>query len=157
MRLTQRGLPIRWVLLLCLLLVLGCGVKQKGPTGQAFELGRQDVLSGEFESGIQRLERFLDEHHGHDLAVRANFLIAKAHLGLGDYAAAKQWFNHVIEQHPATEEAHKAKFKLAMLSVLQGDREDARQRLESLRMEAGPYAPEVVAWLEYLEAAGAAE
>lgn len=133
--------------------VSGCGAKVAAPSGK-FHEGRDALMHGRFDEAIAALNEHLKRHPQGELAARATFLIGKCHLGKGDFTASERWFEKTIQQFPATEEAHKAKYKIAIVKLLTGDAVDAESRFESLAQEAdGPYTPEAVAMAKYLSEA----
>ena len=144
---------MKLLLALCVTFVAGCGrAPVKGAVGKEFDTARSQILRSNFQEAVVKMESFYDDHRDHELASRASFLIAKAHMGLNDFAESKRWFETTISRYPNSEEAHKSKFKLAMLAVMQEEDAQAIQLLEMIRdTSPGPYAPEVRAWLNHLE------
>ena len=142
------------LLLQVLLCASGCRPPQKkagtSEIANQFNEARDLVHNSEFAEAERALSQFLSEHPSHKLASRARFLMAKTYMGLNDLPNATLGFEATIRDYPDSEEAHKSKFKLAMLSVLQEDKVRAAAQLESLRGEVGAYAPEVEAWLAKL-------
>ncbi|MEZ6138531.1 MAG: tetratricopeptide repeat protein [Pirellulaceae bacterium] len=133
--------------------VLGCGVQphEHGKVGLEFEAARSLVINGKFAEATQRLTQFIKDHPEHHLAPRATFLLGKSALGSGDLEAAETWFSKTTERFPDSEEAHKAKFKLALVSLLRQNEDDARARFEALAADAdGPYTPEATALARFL-------
>jgi TolA-binding protein len=110
------------------------------------------MMRGEYEPAIQKLQVYLREKPNGKLASRASFLIAKAYLGLGKTGESRQQFEQTIRKYADSEEAHKSKYKLAMLSMLGGDHDDARKRFAALTGKpSGTLVPEAAAMLRYLD------
>lgn len=131
----------------------GCGEAPQGKPGQQFEQAREAVIRGEFVSAARQLESFVEQHHDHPLAGRATFLLAKSYLGQGELALSQRWFERTRDRFPQTEEAHKAKFKLAMIELLRDEPRRAFEQFRQLAQAAdGPYTPEAAAWSRFLEA-----
>jgi TolA-binding protein len=132
-------------------LLSGCG-GGAGPSPGKFHEGRTALMQGKFQTAIDLLTEHLLRHPAGDLAGRASFLIGKAHLGLGDWNAAETWFQNTIDKYPQTEEAHKARFKIALAKMLQGETADAQRRFAELaEQREGPYTPEAVALARFLD------
>ena len=133
--------------------VAGC-IKQQPRSGAAgsFTAGRQALMRGEFEQAIKYLEAYRRQGKAGALASRATFLMAKSYLGLNDFAAAREWFERTISEYGHSEEAHKARYKLAMISLMQGEMHDARRRFQELvDRPSGTLVPEATAMLQYLD------
>ena len=135
---------------LLLSFVLGCS-EEKGDAASKFAAARAKVHRAEFSQAIRELKTFLQDHPGHDLGSRAHFLIAKSEMGRNDFDEAAAWFTKTASQFPSSDEAHKAKFKLAMLSLLRGERQRALEQLRKMTDSNGSYAPEISAWMLHLE------
>jgi len=110
-------------------------------------------MAGRFEPAMDALQGYLNDQPNGPLASRASFLIAKAHLGLGQFDDARQQFEVTIQKFPQSAEAHKSQYKLAVLSLMQGDKDDARRRFIDLTSTpSGTLVPEATAWLKTLDA-----
>ena len=135
---------------LLILAVAGCESRRQ-PDPQ-FTSGRTALARGQYQSAIETLDGYLQQHRKSRLASRASFLIGKAQLGLGNHDAARGQFERTIENYGDSEEAHKSHYKLAVLSLIEGDRTAARQRFERLVTNpAGPLVPESAMMLRYLD------
>jgi TolA-binding protein len=146
--LDRTGLLLGFVLTLG---VLGCGTDDRGKVAREFDVARKLMTSGKFDSAATKLEEFLENHPTHELAGRATFLLAKSHLGRSRFDESKKWFNRTIQRFPESEEAHKAKFKLAVIELLSGNLADAEQQFETLATQSeGPYVPEAQAFSRFL-------
>ena len=125
---TISGKQLAAVLLPSLLLsglIVGCGAKKA--LDPQFTAGRQALMGGQYQPSIQKLEAYLRDKPNGGLSSRASFLIAKAYMGLGKFDDSRKRFEQTIQQYRDSEEAHKARYKLAVLSLIEGDREDARR------------------------------
>jgi TolA-binding protein len=140
------------LMLCCNCLCSGCKNPSRGAVAAQFDAARALLLRGRFEMARKALTDFVEEHSSHHLAGRATFLLAKSYTGLEDFDNAQLWFSRTIERFPKSEEAHKARFKLAMVDLLCDDTDSAKQKLARLLEAAnGPYVPEARAFLTYLE------
>jgi TolA-binding protein len=132
----------------------GCGGAKAAPSPERFHEGRAALMQAKFPRAIEQLSEHLEKHPEGDLAGRATFLIGKAHLGLGDWAAAETWFEKTMQKFPNTEEAHKAQYKIAVVKLLQGETAEAKKRFAELAEHPnGSYTPEAVAMTRYLDQA----
>jgi TolA-binding protein len=130
--------------LISLMILIGCG--QHSSSGE-FESIRQIVCQGRFADAIPKLKAYEGQHQS-----RAGLFLGKAHLGLGDLEAARQTFTATVRDFPDSLEAHKCRYKLALLSLLKGDSAAARVQFAELSNEAnGPLVAEAKAMAEYLE------
>jgi TolA-binding protein len=121
-------------------------------TGDHFLQGRKAVTQGRFQKAIPLLRRYLEVAPKGKHASRALFFIGKADIGLGEYDKAQAVFASLIRDWPATLEAKKAQYKLAMLDLWRGNTDNARKRLTAMTSHPdSPLAPEATAMLRYLE------
>ena len=110
-------------------------------------------MRGQFATAIESLDGYLAEHPHGELASRASFLMAKAYIGLNEIDNARSQFERTIRDYPDTNEAHKSQYKLAFLSLLEGDDDDARERFARIAdSPAGTLVPEAMAMIRYLDA-----
>lgn len=127
----------------------GCDTSSTATT--AFHQGRNSLMQSNFKAADDQLAAFLKQYPNHTLASRAIFLRGKAAIGEGDFAAATQFFNQTIKLHPKSEEAHKARYKVAFVKLLTGERTGAMKAFESLRHDSpGTLVPEAVAFAKLL-------
>jgi len=130
--------------LVSLMMLIGCG---QNPSSGQFESIRQLVCVGRFADAIPKLKAYNGQHQS-----RAGLFLGKAHLGLGDLAKARQAFSDTVRDFPQSLEAHKCRYKLALLSLLQGDSVSAKE--EFMKMSArpdGPLVAEAAAMAEFVE------
>lgn len=75
--------------------------------GAQLDLGRIDVLDGDFDSAILRFNRLVDELRLGDVAERARFELARVHFYRGEFDAARTLLN-VLEVNTSTDVANDA-------------------------------------------------
>jgi TolA-binding protein len=137
---------------LVLFTFIGCGAQQKKPLDPRFDQGRKLLSTGDYKQSMKSLQSYLDAKPDGGLASRASFLIAKNHMGLGQSEDAAKQFKLTIKKYAKSDEAHKSKYKLAMLSFLNGDHDDARKQFQELvDKPTGTLVPESAAMLRYLD------
>ncbi len=137
----------------CLTLA-GCGAAPgRHPNAhQQFEAIRLKVIHGDYQASITELRAFLKDHPGSKDASRASFFIAKAWIGLGKLDEASRQFQATIASYPESEEAHKSRYKLAMIDLWQGRSAQALDAFETLAANpSGPLAPEAAGFAAYLK------
>ena len=67
-------------------------------------------------------------------------------------AITRRWCEWTIREHATTLEAHKCRYKLAVLAMIQGDHADALKRFGQLADQAdGPLAAEATAMRDFLK------
>ncbi len=109
------------------------------------------VATGRYEHAIAHLQGYLAEFPKGKNAARAALFIGKAQLGLGRLADAETAFEAAEKAYPESLEAHKSRYKLALIAMLQGDRREARSMFAELaRYPNGTLAPESAAMLRFL-------
>jgi len=149
-------LPIQLLVVAASLLMVlpfaGCDKPTRGATNHQFDSIRTMVTRGKYQEAIPKLEAFLKENPKSKDASRAGLFLGKAHLGLGDLDAASAAFEATIRDYPNSLEAHKSRYKLAVISLLQDDPEGALKRFSQLAEKPdGPLAPEAAAMTSYLK------
>jgi len=133
----------------------GCSRAAKLPKNKRgsaeFEAIRLRVTHGEYREAVPQLTAFIDANPSHPDASRAGMFIGKCMMAQGDLPAARQAFETTIETYPGTAEDHKCRYKLALLTLLEGDRQGAINQFETLaNTPGGPLAPEATAMAAYL-------
>lgn len=112
---------------------------------------RELVTRGDYSLAAPLLEQYLKEHPGGEHASRAGLFLGKARLGLGQHDRAREAWELTRRDYAATLEGHKARYKLALLSMLEGDPETARAAFQAMADQPdGPLAPEAGALAHYL-------
>ena len=135
-----------------LLVASGCG-KQSSAERDAFLAGREQVTIGNYQEGIAQLSAFLTAHPQGRYSSRAQFFIAKAHLGLDDLVNARLHYEQCIALYPDTDEAHKSRFKIALIDMVEGHTDRAMDTMRELAAAPdGPLAAEAHLLSQYLEA-----
>ena len=116
-----------------------------------FGAARALVVNGEYQRAIASLTDFARQHPNSKHASRAGLFLFKANLALGNIPAARQWCEWTIERFPQSLEAHKCAYKLAMISMLEGEDEDALRQFGVLaNRPCGPLAAEATAMVRFL-------
>lgn len=120
-------------------------------SADSFTKGRTVVTVGNYTDAIVHLNEYLKKNPEGKDASRAHFFIAKAQLGLGDFTSARETFERIQVSFPASLEAHKSRYKLAMLDLVEGNRERALSIFRDLANQPdGPLAPEAKMMAEFL-------
>ena len=118
-----------------------------------FEAIRSLVTSGKYTEAKPKLEVFLKEKPEHPDASRAGLFLGKVNLALGDMDAAKKAFEMTATKYSGSLEDHKSRYKLAVIAMLEGNKEDAILRFGALADKPdGPLAAESMAMRKYLQA-----
>lgn len=158
LRVSVRPSTHQLIPLAILLAVLGTGCgganapAGRGAGGGDFTSGRELVCRGEFDKGIGKLEEYLKDEPRGKFASRAQFFVAKAHMGKLDLDAATTAFQKTIDDHAGSLEAHKARYKLAQILLLQGDEKGALAAFEKIvAKQDSPLVPEATAYADHLE------
>lgn len=146
---------MRWMLhtLVAVTLSLGAGsCRGAEASGDDFHRGRQAVIEGRFDEALPLLRGYLKAKPSGKHASRAALHEGKALLGAGRYAEAEQAFERCRTQYGHTLEGHKCEYKLALVAMLSGKKDLAKQRFGALAGSAkGPYTPESKAMVRYLK------
>ena len=131
-----------------LLAVSGCG---RSNDAKQFHDARNLLIGGKYDQALPALDAYLETNSEGKFRSRAQFLIAKAQLGRGNLKEAKAAFVRTKNLYPQTLEAHKARYKLALVAMLEGRDQDAILQFERMaRAPEGPLAPEAGAMARYL-------
>ena len=140
------------VLLVLGLVAAGARCESSREGRDVFREGRRLVTVGHYEEALPVLERYLAEHPQGRQASRAGLFVGKAHLGLGELERAALAFEATARDYPDSLEAHKSRYKLALIALLRGERGDARARFAALaEAPDGPLAPEARAMRRMLD------
>lgn len=116
-----------------------------------FEEGREKAVNGEYRAAIVLLNDYLGGCPNCQESSRARFFIAKSYIGLGDLVRARVEFKTVIRDYPGSLEAHKSKYKLALIDLWEGRKEAARAEFARMAERPdGPLAPEASGMAAYL-------
>ncbi len=133
-----------------LLSLVGCESANDGSA--TFYQARQRLMRGEFAEADKQFTQFQSDHPTHSLASRAAFLQAKAQLGLGNLKLAESGFQETIRKYPQSEEAHKSRYKIALIALLRGQRADAAAKFQQIvDRKSGTLVPEAAAMLRMLQ------
>ncbi len=149
---TARGYRAARAILAMLLgfALLACGASREEK--RLFHEGRTLVTEGHYEASLPSLRQYLETYPRGSFASRAWLFLGKSEIALGRFAEARAAFDACISEFPESLEAHKSRYKLALLDLLEGDLDTARRRFEELRSHPdGPLAGEAAAFARYLE------
>ena len=140
-----------WCVLGTAVLIAACGRTGPKPAG-AFDQARELVTQARYQQAIPLLSDFRRRYPTSPDASRAGLFLGKAHLALGDFEEAKKEFQHTIQTYPQSLEAHKCRYKLALVAMLEGSPQRAVELFRKLTDKpAGPLVPEATAMVRYLE------
>ena len=118
-----------------------------------FPAARALVTRGAYEEAIPDLRQYLKDNPQGKNASRARLFLGKAYMGLGRLDQARIAFAETIEKHPGSLEAHKSRYKLAVIDLLEDKEVEAARRFERLAQQPdGPLAPEATAMAAHLRA-----
>lgn len=130
---------------------LSCGQNAPGAVGRNSFPGRDLVSAGRYEEAVTVLARSFADEPDAAHASRVGLFLGKAHLALGHVGEARDAFQATIRRYPDSLEAHKSRYKLALIDLIEGDEPGA---LESFRAMSerpdGPLAAEATAMTRYL-------
>lgn len=85
-----------------------------------------DLRSGNAESGVARLRRFASSNPRHPLADNALYFAGVGLMGLGDYKAAADAFDNLLDSHPAGDAVAQGLLRLAECRVRLSQPADAK-------------------------------
>ena len=139
----RRGLTAAVALLL--LSLAGCDDSRTGRSGadETFGEGRRLVTQGKYVEAVPLLEGYLAARPSGKHASRAQFFIGKAYIGMDQLEKAAAAFDEVVRGYPDSLEAHKARYKMALILLWQGKTDEARAQFAQLADSPdGPLAPE---------------
>lgn len=126
----------------------GCNNNQPN---EKFHHGRELLIKGDFDAADAELTDFENQNPNHALLSRARFLRAKSRLGAGELDEARRLFQDTIDRFPKSEEADKARFKIALIDFLRSDLPAAEQGFQTIVDQSGSiYAAEANAMLDML-------
>lgn len=140
---------MKFSLIITVLLVAltGCGDEP-----DLFKNGRQQIIAGNYDSGIQMLESYLLNYSKEAHASRAQFFLGKAYLGIGDLKQAQREFELTITNYPNSLEAQKSRYKIAFIAFLEDDRHAAIERFQEIAEDKrNPLRPEAIRMLGWLK------
>lgn len=139
--------------IVCVIAVAGinCDIVAPKQGNKLFHEGRGLVVTGQYSAAIPVLSKYMHLHPSGKHASRAGLFLGKAYLALGHTTKAAEIWALTAKNHPATLEGHKCRYKLALLLMLNGDREKAAEAFGRLADSPdGPLAPEAEAMRTFL-------
>lgn len=111
-----------------------------------FESIRLQVCRGNYRDAIPKLEAYSGQHES-----RAGLFLGKCWLGLDDFDKARGAFKTTIRNYPETLEAHKCRYKLALLLFMEGNQELAKEQFQQIAdRKDGPLVAEAGAFAKRL-------
>ena len=117
-----------------------------------FTEGREEVIEGDYQDGLDLLNKYLNENPEGTYASRAWLFVGKAHVGLKQYSQAKAAFRELASRFPDSLEGYKAQYKIAEIEMLMGNQEEARRLFEKmLEDKNGPFTAESQMYLDFLK------
>jgi TolA-binding protein len=136
------------------ILVCPVGCQQRGGRrgDPQFQQARQLAVDGKYDQAIASLQEYVRQNPNSENASRAGLFLFKAHFAQAEFPEAAEWCRWTIRVHPTSLEAHKCRYKLAVLSLVQGDTQEAIKLFDALaEAPDGPLAAEATAMRDYLE------
>jgi TolA-binding protein len=136
------------LLLAAVLILVGCQSGADDP----FLVARRHFVKGDYAVAEKMLSQYVNQPGG-QYASRAGLFLCKAGMARDDLPFAAKWCQWTIDNHPDSLEAHKCRYKLAVISLLQGDDELAASRFKAIADRPdGPLAAEARAMERYVRA-----
>lgn len=112
---------------------------------QKIDDAREELNRGNFAEAFDALAPFVRTRGGGENESRALLLQGKAAWALGGDEEARALFGRVLEEHPRSFEAPKAAHKLAWMSLIAGDREEAHRGFGIVSRKGSTLWPEAAA------------
>ncbi len=113
------------------------------PGSNRFAAARELVVTGKYEEGIKELKHYQGQHPEGEHASRAGLFLGKAYLATDDLPAAQAAFEQTIQSFPESLEAHKSRYKLAMILFWENKTDEALKAFEAISSKPdGPLAAE---------------
>ena len=127
----------------------GCG----HAANAQFQDARALVTQGRYQEAVPALEAYLKAQPNGKDASRAGLFLFKSQAALGDLVEARKWCDWTVVQHPKSLEAHKCRYKMAMIALWEGRRGVALEEFEAISQQpSGPLAAEATAMVRFLKA-----
>lgn len=86
----------------------------------------------DFDAGLTALQAYLEEYPSGNYAANAQYWVAQIYLQNDDLLQSKEWFSRMIDTFPNHQKTQEAKFKLARVYDLLGERETAKVLLNEV-------------------------
>lgn len=95
---------------------------------------------------------YIEAHPDGQQVSRAGLFLGKVNLAQGEFDEARRWWQWTVDNHGDTLEGHKSRYKLAVLAMIEGDADAAREQFAQIASNPdGPLAPEAAAMQKFLE------
>ncbi|MBZ5522699.1 MAG: tetratricopeptide repeat protein [Acidobacteriia bacterium] len=133
----------------------GSAQNQAPPPDQLYSSGLSDFNAGKNDLASQEFAQFIQVYGTNDLAGNAQFYLGEIDYRKGNYQAAVQDYNKVLDQYPGGNKAAAAQLKKGFALLELNQREAGVKELRSL-MARFPKSPEAVQARERLNRLGAA-
>lgn len=134
-----------------LLLTCACGNPKVKPK-EEFQSLRLQVIAGEYDKAIPQLESFIKENPNSKNASRAGLFLFKAYFAKNQLSDAGKWCQWTIKNHPNSLEAHKCRYKLALISLVSGNSAKTKSELKLVADDTdNPLSPEASRLLKFLD------
>ena len=144
-------MKVQQLLAVVLGIVFVSGCQGAGKEKQRFLDARQKVVEGQFAAAQPLLRSFLDEHPDSQYASRAGLFLGKAYLGMRKFEESRAAFQETIDRYPESLEAHKSRYKIAVVDMLVGETREALHQFESIAKNAeGPLTGEATVMADFL-------
>lgn len=128
---------------------------QAPPPEQLYSSGLSDFNAGKNDLAAQEFAQFIQVYGSNDLAGNAQFYLGEIDYRKGNYQAAVQDYNKVLDQYPGGNKAAAAQLKKGFALLELNQREAGMKELRSL-IARFPKSPEAVQARERLNRLGAA-
>ena len=126
----------------------GCGQDEN----RSFQNARQKVVRGQYTEAEKMLKEYIKAEPQGKQASRAGLFLFKVCVAQGRLDEATEWCEWTIKNHPKSLEAHKCRYKLAVVALLQGKSGIALERFEELANRPnGQLSAESTAMLKFLK------
>jgi len=147
----HKTIPAILLALLVIATAIGCDAISHKHGKAMFQQGRDLVVTGRYRAAVPILNQYLHLHPRGKHASRAGLFLGKAYLALGDIAKAREAWSQTSQNFPTTLEGHKCRYKLALLLMLEGERDKAAAAFGQLAdAPDGPLAAEATAMKKFL-------
>jgi tol-pal system protein YbgF len=128
---------------------------QAPPPDQLYSSALSDFNAGKNDLASQEFAQYLQVYGATDLAGNAQFYLGEIDYRKGDYPAAVQDYNKVLDQYPGGNKAPAAQLKKGFALLESGQRDAGVKELRSL-ISRFPKSPEALQARERLNRLGAA-
>ena len=117
---------MRRLILILMMATLGLSCAHKQPENFYFgNYSEAEALynRGQYDKAIQKYQAYVDENPEGNLAIIAQYYIAKSHMALGHYEDAERIFKTTVEKHPDMVWANFSETQLKELDKLRSQKQ----------------------------------